>query len=232
MFRLKGGIFLDLDFISDKYFFNPTISTLIESNSKHIIIDIIKKKQMDELENEITFEDKQIDLFIWNAVYIREILRKGTYAQNLHLLYNKFYRKILKASNINELQNLEVEIASAYLDLLIYDAEVTDSFIVNKMLQYLHLNIEAHTTVEDLANSLNISKGYASDCFKKHMGTTIMQYAKKIKVERAKTLLLNSTSSILEIASLLGFYDQSHFTKAFKELVGVTPTEFRNSHYL
>jgi len=223
---------LDLDFISDKYFFNPTISTLIESNSKQIIIDLIKNKQLEEIEDGVSFEDKKIDLFIWNAVYIREILRKGTYAQNLHLLYNKFYRKISKASTIKELQIFEVEIASAYLDLLIYDAEVTDSFIVNKMLQYLHINIEAHTTVEALAKSLNISKGYASDCFKKHMGVTIMQYAKKIKVERAKTLLLNSTSSILEISSLLGFYDQSHFTKAFKEFVGVTPTEFRNSHYL
>jgi AraC-like DNA-binding protein len=226
-------IILDLGFISDKYFFNPTISTLIESNSKHIIVDLIKEKHKEEADEDgVDFHTKQTDLFIWNAVYIREILTKGTYAQNLHILYNKFYRKISKALDLKELQSLEIEIASAYLDLLIYEAEVTDSFIVNKMLQYLHINIENHTTVEELAKNLKISKGYASDCFKKHMGVTLMQYAKKIKIERAKTLLLNSTSSILEIAILLGFYDQSHFTKAFKELVGVTPTEYRNSNYL
>lgn len=223
---------MDLDFISDKYFFNPTMSTLIESNSKHIIIDLIKKKHAREIEDELEFKDKQIDLFIWNAVYIREILKKGTYAQNLHTIYNKFYRKIWKGIDLKELQKLEIEIASAYLDLLIYDSEVTESFVVNKMLQYLHLNIESHTTVEALAEKLEISRGYASSCFKKHMGITIMQYAKKIKVERAKTLLLESTNSILEITLLLGFYDQSHFTKAFKELVGITPTEFRNSNYL
>lgn len=223
---------MDLDFISDKYFFSPTMSTLIESNSKHIIIDLIKKKHIQELEEELDFKDKQIDLFIWNTVYIREILKKGTYAQNLHTIYNKFYKKIWKVTELNELQGLEIEIASTYLDLLIYDSEVTDSFIVNKMLQYLHLNIESHTTVEALAENLGISKGYASSCFKKHMGTTIMKYAKKIKVERAKTLLLDSTTSILEITLLLGFYDQSHFTKAFKELVGITPTEFRNNNYL
>jgi YesN/AraC family two-component response regulator len=223
---------LELDFISDKYFFTPAISTLIESNSKHIIIDLIKKKHVQELEDELEFKDKQIDLFIWNAVYIREILKKGTYAQNLHTIYNKFYKKILKTIDLKGLQNLEIEIASAYLDLLIYDSEVTDSFIVNKMLQYLHWNIESHTTVEDLAKNLGISKGYASSCFKKHMGTTIMQYAKKIKVEREKTLLLNSTDSIHEISLILGFYDQSHFTKAFKELTGITPNEFRNSNYL
>lgn len=223
---------MDLDFISDKYFFNPTISTLIESNSKDTIINLIKEKHLKELEEELDFKDKQIDLYIWNAVYIREILDKATYAQNLHTIYNKFYRKISRAVKLQELQSLEIEIASAYLDLLIYDAEVTDSFIVNKMLQYLHINIESHTTVDALSKSLGISKGYASRCFKQHMGVTIMQYAKKIKVERAKTLLLNSNSSILEIAILLGFYDQAHFTKAFKELSGITPTEFRNTHYL
>jgi AraC-like DNA-binding protein len=223
---------LDLDFISDRYFFNPTISILVESNSKDKIIDLIKNKHVQELKDEPEFKAKQIDLFIWNAIYIREILKKGTYAQNFHTIYNRFYKKISSATDLMELQRLEIEIASTYLDLLIYDSEVTDSFIVNKMLQYLHINIESYTTVEALAKSLGISKGYTSSCFKKHMGITIMQYAKKIKVERAKTLLLNSTDSILEIALLLGFYDQSHFTKAFKELTGITPNEFRNSNYL
>lgn len=223
---------MEVSFISDRYFFNPIISTLIESNSKVEIIELIKNKHIQDLEEEVDFKDKQIDLFIWNAVYMREILKKGTYAQNLHTIYNKFYKKISKASNLEELHSLEIQIASAYLDLLIYDAEVTDSFIVNKMLVYLHWNIENHTTIDGLAERLGISKGYASSCFKKHMGVTIMQYAKKIKIERAKTLLLNSTSSILEIALLLGFYDQAHFTKSFKELVGVTPTEFRNNNYL
>jgi AraC-like DNA-binding protein len=208
------------------------MSTLIETNSKHLIIDLIKKKHDEEIQDERNFKDKQIDLYIWNAVYIREILTKGTYAKNLHTLYNKFYKKISKADQLKELQDLEIEIASAYLNLLIYEAEVTESFVVNKMLQYLHMNIESHTSVDTVASHLNISKGYASSCFKKHMGVTIMQYAKKIKVERAKMLLLNTNSSILELAILLGFYDQSHFTKTFKELVGVTPTEFRNSNYL
>ena len=76
---------------------------------------------------------------MWNIVYIREVLGKGTYKENFSELYNKFYMKIFKASTVKELQALELEIASKYLDLLIYDAEVTDTFIVNKLLQYLHI---------------------------------------------------------------------------------------------
>lgn len=219
-------------FISDRYFFDNTISSLIESNAKTDIIDIITKKHQEELANEISFDDKKIDLFIWNVVYTREILKKGTYTKSFHMLYNKFYKKISKSSTLKELQSLEIELASSYLDLLIYDAEVTDSFIVNKMLQYLHVNIENYFSVKTLCQHLHISKAYASAAFKKRMGLTIMQYAKKIKIDRAKTLLLNSTDSILEISNLLGFYDQSHFSRTFKSLEGVAPSEFRNNNYL
>ena len=220
------------DFISDKYFFNPDISLLIESNSKAEILELINNKHKEELQGDTSFEHKKNDLYMWNVVFLREVLSKGTYKQSLHPLYNKLYFKISKASNIKELQNLELEIASTYLDLLIYDAEVTDTFIVNKILQYLHINIESHVSLERLSKDLKVSIGYASDCFRRKMGVTLMQYSKQIKVDRAKTLLLSTSKSILEISILLGFYDQSHFTRTFKALAGTTPTEYRNHHYL
>lgn len=223
---------MEEDFISDRYFFNPEISALIDSNSKEDIVALIETKHKREQQNGVDFQIKQIDLFSWNVVFIREILKKGTFPQNLHILYNRFFKKISMAITLKELQSLEIELASAYLDLLIYNAEVTDSFMVNKMLQYLHMNIENYTSVETLADSLKISKGYASECFKKHMKVTIMQYSKKIKVDRAKLLLMSTTKSILEISISLGFYDQSHFTRTFKQFVGQTPSEYRNNNYL
>ena len=60
------------------------------------------------------------------------------------------------------------------------------------------------------------------------MNTSVMNYFKKIKIERAKTLLRNSNKSILEISTTLGFCDQGHFTKTFKSIEGITPTEYKN----
>ena len=170
--------------------------------------------------------------FLCGTLFILEVLAKGTYKENFSELYNKFYMKIYKASKVEELQAIELEIASKYLDLLIYDAEVTDTFIVNKLLQYLHINIESHVSLEQISRDLNISMSYASKCFKSKMGTTIMHYCKKIKIDRAKSLLLSTTKSILDIALLLGFYDQSHFTRTFKAFTGLTPTQYRNNNYL
>ena len=57
-------------FISDKYFFSPDISLLIESNSKANILDLIKKKHIEDLENNVPFQHKKNDLFMWNIIYL------------------------------------------------------------------------------------------------------------------------------------------------------------------
>ncbi len=118
-----------------------------------------------------------------------------------------------------------------YINLLINDVEVTDNFVINRILKHLHLNIESHISLQLLSQQLNLSQGYISDCFKKHMGMTIMTYAKKIRIERAKVLLITTNSSILEIALTLGFHDQSHFYKVFKSFTNLSPSQYRNSNF-
>ena len=58
------------------------------------------------------------------------------------------------------------------------------------------------------------------------MGTTFVDYLTKVRVEHAKTLLLEG-ASIEYTAEKVGFKDSSYFTKIFKKHVGVTPTMFR-----
>jgi transcriptional regulator GlxA family with amidase domain len=118
-----------------------------------------------------------------------------------------------------------------YINLLINDVEVKDNFVINRILKHLHLNIESQISLKKLSGELNLSEGYISDCFKKHMGMTIMKYAKKIRIDRAKVLLVTTTSSILEIGLTLGFHDQSHFHKVFKSFTGVSPSEYRNNNF-
>ena len=132
---------------------------------------------------------------------------------------------------MEDLQQLEIQMIDTYINLLINDIEVTDNFVINRILKHLHLNIESHVSLDKLSQDLNLSQGYISDCFKKHMGITIMNYAKKIRIERAKVLLLTTNESILEIALTLGFHDQSHFYKVFKSFTGMSPSKYRNTNF-
>jgi len=218
-------------FESDSYIFNNDISFLIESKNIPKVLGTLKEKHLQEKENGQSTRNKKNDLIIWNAIYTKEIIKNGVSKGALHPLYNKFYDKIQIITNLNELQALEISMVTAYFNILINDIEVTDNFMINKMLQYIHINIENHLSLEKLAMDLNISVGYASDCFKKNMGVSVMRYVQKTKIDRAKNLLLSTDKSILYIGILLGFYDQSHFSRAFKAIVGVSPTMYRNSNY-
>lgn len=218
-------------FESDFNIFNNKMSLLIDSRNKDEIVKVIKEKHLSEIYDEVDKEHKTDDLIIWNAIYTREIIRNGIAKKYLHPIYNKFYRRIKESSSIQALQEIELDMINEYMELLINDTEITDSFTVNKLLQALHLNIENHISLEEICKNLNISVGYASTCFKKYKGVSVMKYLREIKIERAKILLLSTEKSILEISILLGFHDQSHFTNTFKKLVGVSPLKFRNKNY-
>lgn len=215
-------------FESDIYFFNNDVFSIIESKNKDNLITLIKQKHSWETMDKIPKATKKNDLIIWNAIFIREIIKKGPSKQYLHPLYNKYYNAILSCVDLENLQKLELRMAEDYYDILVNFVEVTDNFIINKIVSYLYTHIEDHLSLEEIALDLNISTGYLSSCFKKNMGISVMNYYKKIKVDRAKTLLLSSNRSILEISTLLGFCDQCHFSKTFKSIVGISPTKYKN----
>jgi AraC family transcriptional regulator len=64
--------------------------------------------------------------------------------------------------------------------------------------------------------------------FRKHYGTTIGEYMRKLRMDYAYQLLGQTQLSLREIAAACRFADQSHFTKQFKKLSGLTPAEYRN----
>lgn len=217
---------------SDSYFFSNEITFLMEQKNKEAILNIIKQKHIAENKEYIPITTKKNDLMMWNVIFVREIIKQGTSKQFIHTLYNKYYNTIQTLNSLDILQKLEISIATSYLDILINFVEVTDNFVINKVIGFLYIRLEDHLTLKEISDELKVSVGYISKCFKKNMGTSVMTYFKNIKIDRAKTLLKSTDKTILEISSQLSFCDQGNFTKAFKNIVRMTPTDYRNTYYL
>ncbi|CAH0436782.1 AraC family transcriptional regulator [Clostridium neonatale] len=216
---------------SDSDFFSNEITFLLEQKDRNSIIYIIEKKHKKELmEKYFPINNKRNDLLIWNVVFIREIIKNGSTKQFIHTLYNKYYRLIQTLSTLSDMQKIELEMANVYLDILINSVEITNNLVTNKIIAFLYIHLEDHLNLEDLASELNLSISYMSNCFKKNMGISIMKYYKKIKINRAKTLIKSTDKSILEISTTLSFCDQCNFSKIFKDIVGCTPIEYRNNY--
>ncbi len=83
-------------------------------------------------------------------------------------------------------------------------------------------------TVMQCGKALNMSPHYLSDLLKSETGKSAKEHINLHLVNKAKTLLLNSSQSISEVAYDLGFDFPNHFSKFFKSKTGYTPVEFRN----
>ncbi|WP_256757188.1 response regulator [Cohnella sp. WQ 127256] len=78
-----------------------------------------------------------------------------------------------------------------------------------------------------VAHQIGMSRSYFSQCYKKFTGMSFGDTLRKMRVEYAKELLLHTDLSVYEIASRIGFEDDKHFSRVFRERVGLYPTEFR-----
>lgn len=88
---------------------------------------------------------------------------------------------------------------------------------------------EPDFTVEALAKRLDITTVHLRRIFSHNTSISPIKYINDIRFEQAKTLLTSSNLTIGEIALSLGFTDQFHFSKSFKNIMGISPTEYRKN---
>jgi YesN/AraC family two-component response regulator len=81
--------------------------------------------------------------------------------------------------------------------------------------------------LNDIANAMHVSTFYFCKVFKKATETTFTDYLGRVRVEKAKNLLLNPHLRVSEIAYAVGFQSLTHFNRVFRELTGESPTIFR-----
>ena len=99
---------------------------------------------------------------------------------------------------------------------------------LKELVKDIHLNfLHDKTTIESYAESLGISKDRLSVIFKKRYGLPPYKYQLKLKMDYATNLLLHTDLSIGEISEKLGFNNQLYFSTAYKNQVGVSPSEMR-----
>lgn len=98
---------------------------------------------------------------------------------------------------------------------------------VSRGLDYIEAHYAEKCTLEDIAAYAHFSPVYFHGIFKKAIGKTPSEYLAKLRIEKAKQMLLIENMEIASIAAAAGFSSQSYFNYAFKSATGETPSEYR-----
>jgi len=100
---------------------------------------------------------------------------------------------------------------------------------LKRVLEYIETNLASDISLSDLADVASMSPHHFGELFRRSMGESPHRFVIRRRFERAKGLLRHTELGILDVAMAVGFADQSHFTKVFHRLAGVTPGGFRAS---
>ena len=82
-------------------------------------------------------------------------------------------------------------------------------------------------TISDVAYEVKLSAGRLAHLFKERMGVTPIEYLTNIRIEQAKKLLLTTDEKCCNLYYEVGFNSQTYFARKFKEVVGISPAQFR-----
>ena len=86
-------------------------------------------------------------------------------------------------------------------------------------------NLGTKFTLDELSRAVGISRFHFARLFRESTGDSPMGYLLRLRIERAKVMLLQSDRRMSEIAVTLGFVDQSHFSRTFR-ITGISPGRY------
>ncbi len=111
---------------------------------------------------------------------------------------------------------------------LLHNRNSKNEQIVQQIMKDIQDNYSSKIHLADIAKPYNIHERYLNQIFRKITGTPLNKYITKTRMEHAKRLLLTTEKSITEIALDTGFYDAAHFCKTFKQVVELSPKQYKS----
>lgn len=202
------------------------------NNSKCIIVsfgcEFIRYLVSNEFSRSIEFEwEEYIDSIFQKEIF--KVLNLTEMEQNMiNNITNIDIKKIsdfilYKSEVLNFLYLIMDKCENKKNDMVVKDTES----IVNNAILWINKNISLEFTLKDVSKFCNCSIYKLQDSFKKEKNMTAYNFIKKQRVEKAKEYLRDTEQSILSISHKVGYENPSKFAEVFKNIEGLSPTEYR-----
>lgn len=121
-----------------------------------------------------------------------------------------------------------------FLALLVEDAgctvspqQNTSSVYINQAISYIHKNYQNPLTVQEIADYLSLNRSYLTELFLKTVQLSPQQFLTRYRITKSEELLQSSSLSIQNIAYSCGYSSSFSFSKAFRKVNGLSPSEYR-----
>jgi two-component system, response regulator YesN len=138
-----------------------------------------------------------------------------------------FYRKLVEFEVIFDIHKWVKDTLLDICGFISKNTKKKNAWIVENIRNIINSEYDRIVSVEEIANRLYLSAGYAGTVFKNETGSTIINYLTAVRMDKAIDLLKSSNMKIQDIAQKVSYKNVTHFCCVFKNRIGLTPSEYR-----
>lgn len=224
----------DINYHRRSSFFEKFFYSLVKNGETEKLKELLK---LHSLDGEYIVLAKNNPLRSWKNLVIcfiticcRAAMEGGLPTETTYALSDVYIQELEDLASIKDVEDFASKVFLDLTDRVRRLKEQKHSKLITMCQNYVSKNLNENISLSVIAKQLNVSKTYLSNQFRKEVGIPLSDYILKEKISEAKRMLLYTQFPILEIYMALGFCDQSHFTKVFKRVTGLTPKQFRDSY--
>jgi AraC-like DNA-binding protein/ligand-binding sensor protein len=155
----------------------------------------------------------------WGVDVDRQVLREAYFSTKV--LSPKEHESVVK------LLTIFAQHLAMLGNQVFFQQENAESPVIKRAREFIHEHQAEDLSLGQVAKAVNTSTFYFCKIFKKYTGISFTDYLSRVRIEKAKNLLLNPNLRVSEIAYEVGFQSLTHFNRVFKRILGQSPTEYR-----
>lgn len=140
--------------------------------------------------------------------------------------YNDGYRSIYRFTTVLQISEWLVTFRDGLCNTLKFMRKTYKAHVITSVQKYINNHITEKLSLNKVAGIFGLSPNYLSILFKKNCQLGFSEYIAQTKINKAKSLLLEQDMKIYETADRLGFESAFYFSKVFKKVTGLSPSNF------
>ncbi|MGL4912494.1 MAG: response regulator [Romboutsia sp.] len=188
------------------------------SKTSSYVNDMLRELKEDEELSPKQIKMKALEVFLNVYNYFNESkLTKGL---------NVYLENVINNNTVSEIE-LELVNMIKYMQSKLEQTEESISPVILKLLQHIEESYKYDLNLKEISDNLNINSIYLGQLFQKETGVLFSDYINNFRINKAKDLLVNTSLKASEIGDLVGYANKNYFYRKFKNIVGITPSEWR-----
>jgi two-component system, response regulator YesN len=169
--------------------------------------------------------------FVFNTLLRKAAEKGGLHPVDIHSMSGKYAVQIEQTTTTQRLTELINKLPLDYCKAVKKLSLKNFNYLTQKAIEYIRKNLDGELSLEAISKAIDVNPHVLSRQFKKETQQNITEYINIQRINEAVYIMENKNISITDIAYMVGFNDINYFSKVFKKLKGMTPSEYRKDNH-